>query len=167
MTPMLYIFSGLPGVGKTTLSKALAQRIAAVYLRVDTIEQSLRDQGVNVAAEGYYAAWRVAEDNLRLGKSVVADSCNPLPISRQGWQSVAISTQADYTNIEVFCSDISEHKLRVESRQTDISGLKLPTWDQVLNRDYEPWRGDRLVIDTYGQSIAQSQQALLHLLGIH
>jgi len=39
---MLTIFGGLPGVGKTTLPKAVAGEWEAVYLRVDTIEQALR-----------------------------------------------------------------------------------------------------------------------------
>jgi predicted kinase len=38
---MLIIFGGLPGVGKTTLAKAVAREWEAVYLRVDTIEQAL------------------------------------------------------------------------------------------------------------------------------
>ena len=39
---MLIILGGLPGVGKTTLAKAVAREWEAVYLRVDTIEQALR-----------------------------------------------------------------------------------------------------------------------------
>ena len=41
--PILYIFSGLPGTGKTTLSQKLCKKIDAFYLRIDTIEQTLRD----------------------------------------------------------------------------------------------------------------------------
>jgi predicted kinase len=52
--PVLYIFSGLPGTGKTTLSQKVARQIKAVYLRIDTIEQALRDLcSVNVQREGY------------------------------------------------------------------------------------------------------------------
>lgn len=40
---MLIIFSGLPGSGKSTIARALAQRLGAVYLRIDTIEQAIRD----------------------------------------------------------------------------------------------------------------------------
>ena len=36
---MLYIFSGLPGCGKSTVAKMLSEKLKAVYLRVDTIEQ--------------------------------------------------------------------------------------------------------------------------------
>jgi predicted kinase len=52
--PTLYILSGLPGTGKTTISQLLAQRITAVHLRIDTVEQALRDLcSVKVEGEGY------------------------------------------------------------------------------------------------------------------
>ena len=58
---MLIIFGGLPGVGKTTLAKAVAREWEAVYLRVDTIEQALRFsealQG-EVGPAGYLVAYR-------------------------------------------------------------------------------------------------------------
>lgn len=39
---MLIIFNGLPGSGKSTVAKLLSQKINAVYLRVDTVEQAIR-----------------------------------------------------------------------------------------------------------------------------
>jgi len=39
---MLIIFSGLPGCGKSTVAKIVTQRLGAVYLRVDTVEQAIR-----------------------------------------------------------------------------------------------------------------------------
>jgi predicted kinase len=38
---ILIIFGGLPGTGKTTLAKALAHRLSAAYLRIDTVEQAM------------------------------------------------------------------------------------------------------------------------------
>ena len=43
MKASLYVFSGLPGTGKTILSQRLANQIKAVHLRIDTVEQALRD----------------------------------------------------------------------------------------------------------------------------
>ena len=117
MKAPLYVFSGLPGTGKTVLSQRLASRLKAVHLRIDTVEQALRDLcGIVVEGEGYGLAYRVAADNLRLGVSVVADSCNPIELTRTEWETVARDTQARCVNIEVICSDPLEHRRRVESR---------------------------------------------------
>ncbi|MGQ7249803.1 AAA family ATPase [Halomonas sp. V046] len=42
-SPVLYIFSGLPASGKSTLAKQLAAETRSSYLRIDTVEQGLRD----------------------------------------------------------------------------------------------------------------------------
>ena len=50
----LFIFAGLPGTGKTALSRRLAERVTAAHLRIDTVERALRDlSDLNVEAEGY------------------------------------------------------------------------------------------------------------------
>lgn len=43
---MLVIFAGLPATGKSTIARALADRIGGVWLRIDSIEQAIRDSGV-------------------------------------------------------------------------------------------------------------------------
>jgi predicted kinase len=160
--PVLYIFSGLPGSGKTTLSQKVAQRFNAFYLRIDTIEQALRESfSVNVQGEGYDLSYRVAADNLRLGMSVVADSCNPIELTRRAWEQVAIKAEADYVNIEVICSDAREHQSRIVTRISPVSGLKLPTWSEVKNREYHEWTVERIVIDTAAKSENECVEKLL------
>ena len=73
--PTLYIFSGLPATGKSTLAELLARRVGAAYVRIDTIEQALRDLcSVDVQGEGYRLAYRLAADNLRLAGRVILDT---------------------------------------------------------------------------------------------
>jgi predicted kinase len=161
-TPTLYIFSGLPGSGKSTLAQLLAVRVGAAYVRIDTIEQALRDVcSIDVQGEGYRLAYRVTADNLRLGISVVADSCNPIELTRREWEGVARDTGALYVNIEVVCSDPREHQKRVETRLSTVPGLTLPTWRDVTERQYDDWTVDRVVVDTFGRSEQETLDELL------
>lgn len=148
---MLIVFSGLPGTGKTTIASELARRINAVYLRIDVIEQALRDANVltsDVGASGYGVANALALSNLRLGHKVIADCVNPVKESREAWQAVAATAGVELLDIEVVCSDLREHQRRVESRTGDISGLVPPTWQSVLAHEYEAWNTPPLTVDT-------------------
>ncbi len=161
---MLYILGGLPGVGKTTIAVGLARAIGAVHLRIDSIEQALRNSSVTITGpEGYVVAYAIAEDNLRLGRAVLADSVNPIELTRAAWRDVALRAGAGCVEIEVVCSDMEEHRRRVETRVADIAGHRLPTWQQVREREYEPWQAD-IVIDTAGQPAEASASALLDAL---
>ena len=165
---MLYIFGGLPGTGKSTLARRLATHVRAVHLRIDTIEQAIRKAGGAVTGgEGYVVAYDLAADNLRLGLSVVADSVNPWALTRSVWRGVALNADVAYAEIEVICSDQAEHRRRVETRVTDVDGLKLPSWADVVNRDYHAWPDEHIVIDTAGQTEDESFASLLHALSTH
>jgi predicted kinase len=162
---MLYIFGGLPGTGKSTLASALALRLNAFYIRIDTIEQAIRNSGLDVDGPvGYEIGYKLALDNLRLGATVVADSVNPLGITRKAWIDVARQSQVPFEEIEVICSDPEEHCRRIEARTTDINGLKLPCWNEVVNREYDLWTGDHLVLDTAGRTIDESISDLFALI---
>lgn len=160
---MLIALGGIPGVGKSALARSLARRIGAVHLRIDTIEQALRNAGLNVAGpEGYLVARDLAADNLRGGKTVIVDAVNPLEITRDYWRETAARLTLGLVEIEVVCSDQREHRRRVEARIADIPGLVLPTWRQVLDRYYEPWTTAH-VVDTACRTL---QEVLSQVMAI-
>ena len=164
---MLIIFGGLPGIGKTTIARELASQLGAMYVRIDSIEQAIRDSGtVNQPLNdtGYRVAYAIAEDNLRLGRTVIADSVNPIQLTRDAWIGVAHRAQVGAAEVEVICSDPQQHRQRVEARPADISGLTLPTWEEVVSREYEPWKRAHIVIDTTGRSVADSVEELQEAL---
>lgn len=144
----LVVFSGLPGSGKTTIARALATCLGATWLRIDSIEQTLRDSDCAVGTCGYRIANVLAEGNLALGQRVVVDCVNPVAESRAAWQAIAERQGVVLLNIEVVCADRAEHRRRVEGRELDIPGLRAPSWQSVLDHDYQDWSGERLRLDS-------------------
>src|SRR3974390_972097 len=106
---MLVIFAGLPGVGKTSIARELAAQIGAVHLRIDSIEQALRNEGVEGEGHGYAVAYAAGEANLRLGRVVISDCVNPESLTRSAWRTVADRAQVKMVDVEVVCSDQDEH----------------------------------------------------------
>jgi hypothetical protein len=64
-----------------------------------------------------------------------------------------LQNSACIAEIEVVCSDLALHRQRVESRSSDINGLKIPNWDEIASRHHEPWDREHLVLDTAESSL--------------
>ncbi len=175
---MLIILGGLPGTGKTTIARELARQLGAVHVCIDSIEEAILDSGVlgspigppisspirlPINDAGYRVAYAVAADNLRIGRTVIADSVNPIPLSRDAWVEVANLAQVSAVEIEVICSDAKEHQHRVETRVSDIARSRSLTWQDVFSRDYRPWGREHIVIDTASRTV---EQVVLILRGV-
>jgi predicted kinase len=163
--PILYVFSGLPGSGKSTLAQNITRITKAVYLNIDTIERGIFDLcNFKVQGEGYRLAYRIIEDNLRLGISVISDQCNPINLTRNEFNNIAINNNCKYINIEIICSNEEEHKKRIDNRKYP------PTWEEILKRKYdpyyiymyyEPWVKEHIIIDTSKRTLEECTNELL------
>jgi predicted kinase len=163
----LVVFAGLPGTGKSSIARAVAKELGAAWLRIDSIEQAIRESALapgSVDDAGYRAAYAVAEDNLRLGRDVVGDSVNGWMLTRNAWRDVGLRAGAQVVEVEILCTDRDEHRRRVETRASELRGLILPDWQAVIGRDYHPWDRDHLTIDTAGRSIAACVELVLEAL---
>lgn len=166
-TPVLLVIGGLPATGKTTIARRLAARLHAAYVRIDSIETAIaRAEG---AAEqtngwalppGYEVGYAVAADQLRTGLDVVAESVNPLRVTREAWRQAGLGVGARVVEVETVCSDAVEHRRRAEGRVLDIPGLAKPTWWQITHREYDSWHRDRVVVDTAVVSVEDAVQEL-------
>jgi len=161
--PVLICVGGLPATGKTTIARGLATELGAAYVRVDSIETAIgRAEGPFAGTNswelppGYLVGYEVAADQLRNGVDVVAESVNPLPVTRDAWRDAGLNAGARVVEVEVICSDATEHRRRAEERVLDIAGLANPTWEQISNRDYRSWGRNRLVVDTAQLTVDES-----------
>jgi hypothetical protein len=54
----------------------------------------------------------------------------------------------------------------MEERQADIPGHTLPTWKSVLERQYDAWESEHLVVDTANRSFEAVVETIVHRLSI-
>src|SRR5438045_2891118 len=101
----LVMMSGLPGVGKSAIADALGVRLGAPVLSVDPIETALLRSGIPRSFEtglaAYVVAATIAEHQLRLGLTVIADAANYLEVGRRIWAGAAARAGADLKFIAV------------------------------------------------------------------
>src|SRR5687767_5257198 len=125
---MLISFSGVPGAGKSTTARELARQINAVYLSIDSIEL--------IVAGGYPEAYRVAQavadDNLRLGHTVVTDCVNPIRQSRDAWRAIATAAGVPTLEVEVTCSDKHEQLRRLPRAAARREGEPLTRSEEII-----------------------------------
>jgi predicted kinase len=150
---VLIVVSGLPGTGKTAVAERLAERLRAVHLSLDAIEDGLLGAGLPRGREsgiGAYEAVRAAAtQNLVLGHAVVVDAVNDSDAARRTWSTAAERCGSAVLFVLLECPDEGEHRRRLESRARRFRHLPEPTWADVVRRaeTYEPWTVDVLVVE--------------------
>ncbi|HEX7209352.1 MAG TPA: AAA family ATPase [Propionibacteriaceae bacterium] len=151
MRQVLVVIGGLPAVGKSTIATLLGAEACTPYLRVDRIEHAIvewSELSHPLGPAGYAVAHTLADEQLRLGLDVIVECVNPSSLTRDAWVRTATAAGAGILEVEVVCSDETEHRRRVEARSSDVEGLMKPAWTAVLNREYEPWGREHLTVDS-------------------
>ncbi|HEX2857805.1 MAG TPA: AAA family ATPase [Propionibacteriaceae bacterium] len=149
---MLVVISGLPGTGKSAVAEAVAGPLGAVHLSIDVVEDALLGAGLprswTTGVAAYEAVRAAAEQNLRLGRTVVVDAVNDSEAARATWRRAAAGTGSVLVFVVLTLDDREEHRRRLEGRVRDLPHIPEPTWDEVQQRSagFEPWVGECLVI---------------------
>ncbi|MBN1454335.1 MAG: ATP-binding protein [Anaerolineales bacterium] len=148
--PILVIFSGLPGTGKSTLTDRLARELRWPLLRID-------DVAGQVPPEADYHFWdekillllNIAEVQLELGVSVIADSVF-MGTDRLHAQEIAQKHDAIFRPVYCFVSNEATWEKRVNERFDTLQRTDVATWEQIQHQRqwFTPWQsGTGLFID--------------------
>jgi predicted kinase len=162
---VLVVVGGLPGVGKTTVARAVAGRTGAAHLRIDTFEVALVRLGLvapgEVGAEGYELAMAAADTCLTAGTDVVVDAVFDVAAARRPFRELGDRHGVPVHWVRLICTDRAEHERRVTGRSADLAGHVVPTWPQVQARRVDQWHERHTVVDTAaGDPVAAVLSAL-------
>ena len=158
----LIVFSGRSGTGKSSIARALVKETGALWLRVDVINQAIKDSGVADGCEASYnVAYALATQTLSLGCDVIGDSMNSCCCTRDNWRVAGEQTKAKVIEVETVCSDSVKHRQRYEVRKEDVLGLIHLEWEKMIRLEYQEWTRDHLTIDTAKCSIDEATKLIL------
>lgn len=152
-SPKLIAMSGLPGVGKSTLAEKIAIELMIPIFSIDPIESAIIKAGIAKSFETGYAAYlvaeKLAEEQIKLGNSVVIDAANVEKEGQQIWLTCAKRLEMPLIVINCVFKDESKHRSRLEARVRNLHGFDEVTWEQVVERRkvHAPWKIDVITLE--------------------
>ncbi len=127
---MLVQLSGVPGAGKSTLARAVAEPTGLVVVDTDVVKSSIIASGVSVAHAGptaYSVALALAQDLLDQGRSALLDSpCRYRRLLDKG-SEIARDAGARYAFIELWVHDWTVVLTRLDARVPRVSQVASAT----------------------------------------
>jgi predicted kinase len=166
--PMVIVFAGLPGAGKSTLADLTAKAIGAPSIAGDWLLGALTPYGVlnDLDRKTYLALYvdlmeRLVLRQLMLGQSAVVDCAITDEVVAR-WQELVDRFDATLLVVECVCSDPALHRRRLEGRKRGIPGWHEVGWDHVerMRVEFPPLRTRTLSVDAV-RPVAENLRTVL------
>lgn len=152
--PYLIVVSGLPGSGKTTFSRRLAQRLPVLLLESDALRKALfttPTHSLQESARLFRAIHRLIEEFLQKGIPVLLDATNLQEVHREPLYAIAERNRAHLILVWVEApEEVVRQRLERRSRKEEASDFSDATWEVYLRMRTTAERPRRpyFVVDT-------------------
>lgn len=150
---MIVIICGLPGVGKTTLSRRLAPIMSAVILSTDKIRKELIPKPTYRWQERrlvYDVLMLLAKYLHNAGVNCILDATFNTENSRKELTRKLALTPDQFSIVECICSE-DVITSRLKNRANDYSDADIFIY-RKMKKIYEPVRGEHIIVDTSNPS---------------
>lgn len=165
----LVVVGGLPGTGKSTVAKAVADQLGAVVLRSDEVRQRMGQGADRYAPAAVEATYQQVLDDARrllsLGESVVLDATWQHAGHRRLARDLAATTSS--RTHELRCTlPASEAAARIERRRQlgEDASEATPVVARDMAASFDPWP-EAVAVSTEPAPEAVADAALASILG--
>ncbi|MEL6408405.1 MAG: AAA family ATPase [Chloroflexota bacterium] len=141
----LFMFSGAPASGKSTIAKAIATHFEVPYFARDDAQRFLLQQGLVTENTVHSYIWMLEMARVQLSVNVgcILDGVFGKQSFRDKAQQIAQHFDAQFIPVHCFCSDVTLWKSRWYQRATTNhpAHWNNPTWadvEQIASR-FEKW----------------------------
>lgn len=156
---MLVVVCGLPGAGKSTVSRRIATRLDGRLVRTDVVRKELFPDPEYSAAESsavYEEVLARARETLSEGGRVVLDGTFRRRELRERVAGVAVDCGRPYRFVRVECDEAVVRE-RIAAREDDESDADFEVY-KLLKDEFEPIDGEHSVVDNSGSLAATTEQ---------
>lgn len=153
------VVCGLPGVGKSTVARAIAEAVDGAVLRTDVIRQELVEDPVYTAEEKrrvYEELFERARGHVEARQTVVLDGTYRRRTYRDRARALADALGAEFELVAVEC-DESVVERRIDDRENDASEADFAVYRQYRD-SFEPIEHDHATVDNSGGLAATRRQ---------
>ncbi|MEZ4658500.1 MAG: AAA family ATPase [Caldilineaceae bacterium] len=164
-TPILIAICGLPGSGKSSVARMVAQKMEAVHLNSDRIRRELfaeRTYAVEESRTVYQTLFQRARETLAVGAHVVLDATFIKAAHRQPIFELARDAGARLQLICVTCAP-AVTEARLATRVGDVSEADIDVY-RLLAAQFEPIAEPHIHIDNSANLPELAQQVEAKIL---